>query len=609
MTRIAITLVVGLALFGSGAPCAAEEEARVHVVADFDGGETSGQFRAVDSEAELVSAGPDGSKALQWRQVPAQAGGWLAIRVLPEDIRPFRSLRFRARCLGAYHDEVVVLIRSADGTIGAELRGLTDAWQTIEMLLPEMKQQREFDPTGVERLTLACWETKGFTLEIDDIVLLKEKGGWRYTADELQARGIDTAGPVYRIGDFEDDRAVKRVEAVESTLEGVAAKPRRKGRCARWAVPKGENTAWITLPNFPKDIREYRQLRMSVRSKDRLPDEVHVRIRGGEGYLTKPLPDLKKKTWNDIVIPLPTMSSKDDFDPEKVWGLRFVVFRPNGCELDIDDIELVKGAGGWRMSKEERLAWLFGKKRRKKVKEIETSHFRVFTDCSAAKRKFPKALEKIYDFVLETLPLGGFREDDRLDVFIFQNPEIYFDFCVRRGWTREAAERTAGHAWSGFFATYYQSPSAATVVHELTHSLFHRAMGTGGGSWFQEGAAVCVEERWQKRDAAKLFATQLRGDRYVPLAEFLETDRLIRAHDVRGGANTSHALYLQAGALFEFLMRGPFAQAHPDALNQLAQLEWDEDSIVEDVERIYGTSLAEIETVWLEWGADPPKVR
>ena len=69
------------------------------------------------------------------------------------------------------------------------------------------------------------------------------------------------------------------------------------------------------------------------------------------------------------------------------------------------------------------------------------------------------------------------------------------------------------------------------------------------------------------------------------------------------------SLYLQAGALFEFLIRGPFAKHHPKAVEALARLEWDEDTIVRDVERIYGTSLAEIETAWVEWGSDPPKVR
>ena len=274
--------------------------------------------------------------------------------------------------------------------------------------------------------------------------------------------------------------------------------------------------------------------------------------------------------------------------------------------MELDDIQLVRGANGWAQTKEEHLASLFGEKRVKKVKEIETDHFRIYTDSSGARTKFPRALEKAYVFVRKALDLPEM--ENPLDVFIFQNSELYFDFCMRNGWTREEAVESAGHAWSGYFATYYQAPNSPVVTHELTHSLVHRTWGNGGGSWYQEGTAVCVEERWQKRDAATLFASRLRSGETMPLAEFMRKKRLIRSDDVRGGAGTAGALYDQAGAFFEFLMRGPFAERRPSAIRELAKVDWDADTIVERVERIYGTTLLELETAWKEWGSDPPKL-
>jgi len=81
---------------------------------------------------------------------------------------------------------------------------------------------------------------------------------------------------------------------------------------------------------------------------------------------------------------------------------------------------------------------------------------------------------------------------------------------------------------------------------------------------------------------------------------------LIHGGDVRGGTHTSSALYDQAGALFEFLLRGPLAEKKPDAIRELAKVEWDPDTIVADVERIYGLSLEEIDEAWKQWGSDPP---
>jgi hypothetical protein len=196
---------------------------------------------------------------------------------------------------------------------------------------------------------------------------------------------------------------------------------------------------------------------------------------------------------------------------------------------------------------------------------------------------------------------------EKLPVYVFQSSELYFDFCVRQGWSRADAESTGGHGSGVYFATYYQSPKASVVAHELTHSIFHRAKGAGGGSWFQEGVAVFVEDRCVKRSSAAVFAPRLRSRQYLKLREFFTLRSLVLEDDVKGGARTADSLYQQAGAFFEFMVRGPLGESRPDAVTELAQLDLRGEEAIPEIERILGASAEELEQAWLAWGEDPPK--
>ena len=220
-------------------------------------------------------------------------------------------------------------------------------------------------------------------------------------------------------------------------------------------------------------------------------------------------------------------------------------------------------------------------------------------------KKFPKALEKTHDFVCKELGIEVM--PGKLPVYIFQNSNLYFDFCVRKGWARAAAQATAGHAVGSYFATYYQAPGSATVTHELTHSIVHRTLGEGGGSWFQEGIAVYVECRWQRRSAAADFAPRIRSGAFVPLVEFMRIDGLIGGEDLKGGPMAATWLYAQAGAFFEFLLRGPYAETATDRVKAISVLDTAAGDVVKEVERILGRSIDQIEKDWVAWGSAPPK--
>lgn len=582
----------------------ARADAPVFRVADFEG--TDVLFSAIQSTAEVVADG-DG-RVLRWTQPKRPDGGWLNVLGIPADITGYRILRFRARAVEGEPVGVDVRIRSDDGYLDAPLPKLGKEWTPVEILLPELPPVDDFDPKKVFFLRLVCFSSEGFTLDVDDFELHREGAGWRYSAEERREMGIDTTAPEYRIADFEREGAMSRATAWRVRLARVREEGRKKSgnHVLRLAVEKDGEDVGFRLIQVPGDISDYRLLRFRARADGKVSDDILLGFESEEGDLCRALEDLDRR-WKDFEIPLPSMEAREGFDPGKVTDFFLAIYGAKKCVYEFDDFVLVKGAGGWKRSKEEQLAHVFGEDRARKVREIDTDHFEIWTDSAAAVRKFPKALEKTYEFVCEALGLSGF--EGKLPVYIFQSSNLYQDFCVRSGWSREFAEQTAGHADKSYFATYYQAPDAATVTHELTHAIFNRAVGDGGGSWFQEGVAVYVEELWQERSAAETFAPRLRSGQFISLPEFVGVDTLAGEDDVKGGARTAGSLYAQAGAFFEYLFRGPPAESRPGAIRALAVLDEDDDGYVEEVVRILGAPLAEIEKGWRAWGEDPPEPR
>ena len=312
--------------------------------------------------------------------------------------------------------------------------------------------------------------------------------------------------------------------------------------------------------------------------------------------------------WRTVELRLPDMRTMGEFDPRRVRSLSFIFFKAPEAVVQIDDVEIETGPGGWQATEQEVLARAFGEDRVRKVRKIPTKHFDVFTDSAAAQSKFPKALEESYEFVKKGL--GTPEMEEKLPVYIFQNSPLYVEFAMRfTSYTREQAEKTRGHGSGRYFATYYMAPESSVVVHELTHSIFHRTMGPHGGSWLQEGVATIVEYAWVKQDAAEMFAAELRGGRFVRLKDFMTMPVLLMQEDVKGGAGTAGKLYLQAGAFYEFLVRGPYSGMSEDAIKKLASTPCPDDRVPALVESVLGRTLDAIEKDWVAWGSHPPKVK
>ena len=233
-----------------------------------------------------------------------------------------------------------------------------------------------------------------------------------------------------------------------------------------------------------------------------------------------------------------------------------------------------------------------------KFQVIQSDHYLLFTDGPRHTcKKFAVSLEKLYEFVRSEFPFDDI--DAKLECLIFKTKEEYVTFCVRLvGWEKGKAEMTAGHATSKYYATYYQSPTADTVMHEATHQIVGACLGiVGVGSWFQEGMAVYIERKIGNTKPSSGMKSDLRSGNYVPLSVFCGLKSVLfssKPSQARRG-------YRHAGALIDFLantrlepVAGRFDQFLAGAKvigRSLAASE----ALVREV---YGLSLDELEGLW-----------
>ena len=181
---------------------------------------------------------------------------------------------------------------------------------------------------------------------------------------------------------------------------------------------------------------------------------------------------------------------------------------------------------------------------------VQSKHYLVFTNGpKKTSKKFATSLEKLYGFVKKQWPFDDV--DHHLKAYIFKSKEEYFGFCVKiTGWSMAQARNTAGHATGAYYATYYQSPTADTVMHEATHQIIHACHKiVGVGSWFQEGVAVYIESKIGNRPPSATMRTDFRNGDFYELDDFLKIRTLLSDPNGHGSRNYRHA-----GALIDFLV-------------------------------------------------------
>jgi hypothetical protein len=611
-SRVAAVAVLAVLAAAVGRTGVADDAVAPIVIADFEDPACLESVRAHAGAAEIVEPpATGGGRALRWTLAPSGAGksSYLDLPVAaPPDLAKYRFLQFRIRLEGKRPGALEVRLENESGAyLSARVRGAGADWKTMSFDLESMDRDGKFDPAAVAWAAFIVFDSAAGSYLLDDVALVAKPSPQAVgPVGKAPAAGAKASRRV--VADFEAAESEDFVDAHRCTAARVPAGPKETGSVLAWTLRAATKSSYVEIYGIPADVRECRTLRFRIRADRPVTQSMSVRLEAStEDVLDAEVKGIAAQ-WKTVEMRLPEMDVMGEFDPRRVRDLSFIFFEPPDAVVQIDDVELETAAGGWRLTEPEMLVHAFGESRAKKVAKIPTKHFEIYTDSAAAQGKFPKALETAYEFSKKTLGLPEM--DEPLPIYIFQNSNLYFDFAVRFAhWTKEEAEASAGHGSGRYFATYYQSPDAPTVIHELTHSLFHRTRGAMGGSWFQEGVAVYVEHVWQHQSAAEIFSANLRSGQFVRLADFMAIPVLLDVKDAKGGPRTADRLYLQAGAFYEFLVRGPLADAARGVIPVLARIPKSDEETPAFVANLFGLSLDEIEKQWIAWGSEPPKAK
>ena len=191
---------------------------------------------------------------------------------------------------------------------------------------------------------------------------------------------------------------------------------------------------------------------------------------------------------------------------------------------------------------------------------IRTAHYLVLTNSKGGET-FGRKMEECFEAIRKVYPFDDVPGRRLLPVFLFRTSAEYFEFYASiAGIELESAERSKGHAWRDYYATWYEAPGDLVHIHEATHQIFANRLGLhGAGSWFQEGVAQYMSTKPGDRSAA---AGRVKRGEHVPLARFVEIPSLLQSSDpdAPGGPEAGDH-YAQAAVLIEFLRESKWAKA------------------------------------------------
>jgi hypothetical protein len=544
---------------------------------------------------------PDGSggagHAAKWTCPGEKRDAILYLESAPADITAWNVVRFRMRRVSDTPCMVYLRIFSSpEDDLNVRVPGVGKEWRTFEVDLDSLSEKGSPNPRAVKSIAFSILQGRSAVFLVDDVVLDVRR---LPAAPEADKRA---AAKTWTVADFE---SAGWEEWTDTKASGVSVEGDKGGKHLKWALEGGANPAAVYLHDIPKDLRAWRFLRFRIRAEGDPGQPVSVRFTAG--YRDCIRSDLKvpAKKWTDVEMPILLMEELGTFDLARLECLSLQVYRGAACTILLDDVRLERGATDAAAEEKDRFEYAFGKGGAGKGIHVRQGDFDVWTDSRGALPKFPEGLEKAETFVRETLGLPPPRR--RLDVYLFQNPGGLHDFLARaRGMDKKKADALMALGNASYLALVYRAPDDPQFVHELTHSLFHRARGRLGGSWFHEGIGKYVESRWQGKKPAEEFAPRLRSKAFVPLATLVAMPDLFAGTDLKGGAGTPESLYLQAAALQEFLRRGPLKEKWAAAEPAVARMDAAPDKRAAALEALLGMTLGDLERAWIAWGSDPP---
>lgn len=159
---------------------------------------------------------------------------------------------------------------------------------------------------------------------------------------------------------------------------------------------------------------------------------------------------------------------------------------------------------------------------------------------------------------------------------------------------------TVGHYFGGFAYDQYNltimaSPSAETLIHELTHLIFGKALDSpyaDAPAWLNEGNS----SYWETQDRASAIR------RFRPIARSGRTTEFAAMNAVPGIRRDINDFYIQSTDFVGYLIENYGRDSIGQLLSQLNEGK----SVDEAMIAVYGGSLVEIENGWRnEWGLPP----
>lgn len=235
-------------------------------------------------------------------------------------------------------------------------------------------------------------------------------------------------------------------------------------------------------------------------------------------------------------------------------------------------------------------------KARKDFKLIRTAHYLVMTNSSGGDR-FAKQMELNYATIQKTYPFPEVPGRRLMPVFLFQDPNEYYAFCVKQfEWSMGEARKSKGVASGDFYATWYEAPQDPVHIHEATHQIFRNRLELrGAGSWYQEGVAEYIETKPNERND---IARRVKNGEHTPLREFMRLESLLMSSsDDKSGDSAASLHYKQAALLIEFLRESKqYKEKFLDWLHAMGHTPDNDVAAIEAVfQRVYGLSIDQLD--------------
>ena len=378
------------------------------------------------------------------------------------------------------------------------------------------------------------------------------------------------------------------------------------------AVQGGTAWARLSFRGVPKDIRAFQHLRLAVAGED-TEDALHVRIRDAKNHVASLRVGTLASKGATRSLALGDFTAEPGFDPTQVASLSMVWFEPSPHRLQVRELSFLPGEDGWRHSDETQARRIFGDRRFKSVKHIETDHFDLWTDAGAAKRSAPKQLETALKRMATLMGVDDATLGElRIPVFVFKSVKEFRAYCQRAlGWSKEASARAEATSSYWSIVMRHQGKRTAEITRHVAKVLFQRTRGYGGGAWLLDGIGEYGAQLADKKMPREQIAPRVRSGDIWPMASLLAAERL---HGTGKDASYDYRrVYLHAACVVEYLLETPEAFVQSDlpqedaariaeGFSRIASVRSTGKKRLEALKPILGP-IDEFEAAWKRWAS------